>query len=125
MVCVEELVRLSHPENQHSVLQVLLLKLCHLLVHQESFREILKFELGLSFDLSVNLEENFKVPRHHIRKRVPISLHLLELIIYLLNLLLPLLLPVLIVHLFQLFNQVLQINRPLLPQLLDVGPLLQ
>ena len=81
--------------------------------------------LTLPLHLSVNLDEHLEVPGHHVRQRVAIGLHLLQLVVDELNLALSLVLPIFCLKLIQFFNQYLQLLNSFLSVLFDVRPLFE
>lgn len=84
---VEIRIRFVRPQHQNSTLQILFFDVLYLFVHQQGLCKVFQFNLALTPDFSVNLQEDFEVPRHHIGEGVSIRLNLLELVVDLLNLL--------------------------------------
>lgn len=120
---VEKLVRFLRTKEEDPILQVLLLQLSHLLVHDEGLCEVLELSLALALDLGVDLDEDLEVAGHHIGQGIAAGLHLLQGIVNILDLLLPLQLPLLGLQLIQLLQECLYLSYSLLAQLPYVGPL--
>lgn len=87
---VEKLVGLLGTEQEDPILQILLLELRHLLVHDECLSEVLELSLALALDLRVDLDEYLQITRHHVGQRIATRLHLLQRVVDILYLLLPL-----------------------------------
>jgi len=122
---VEKLVGLLGAEEEDPVLQVLLLELRHLLVHDERLREVLELALALALDLRIDLDEDLEIARHHVRQGIAARLHLLQRVVDVLYLLLPLQLALLRLQLVQFLQQRFDLGDPLLAKLPDVRALLQ
>lgn len=124
-MCVEELVGLLGSKEEDPVLKVLLFQLGHLLVHDQGLCEVLELTLALAFDLGVDLDEDLEVAGHHIGQGIAACLHLLQGIVYVLDLLLPLELALLSLQLVELLQQRFDLSYSFLAQLPYVRPLLQ
>ena len=127
---IEELIGLIGTEYEYSILKILLLELRHLLInHLRSLvlaDKVVQLESALSLDFSIDLDEDLEVPRHHVRERVAVRLHLLKHVVYLRDLLLAHGLAVLRnLHSVQLLQQLLELADALFTMLLDIGSLLE
>lgn len=124
-VRIEKLIGLLGAEEEYPVFKVLLLELCHLLVHDESLGKVLELTLAFALDFGIDLDKNFEISRHHVGQRIAAGLNLLQRIINVLDLLLPLELSLLRLQLVQFLKQGFDLCNPLLAQLPNVRTLFE